>query len=92
VAIRTVCFWIADAGAIEHRFVCSGAEQLTGNLSRSAHRRESLAMFRRLDARHRDARVFSDSWDAGEREQIERPFERSHDSFDISRPADTRDE
>src|SRR6266852_8748404 len=86
---EAVCFGIADTGAIEHRFVCAGAEQLAGNLSRGTHRGESWPC---PDAETRDTEAleFSDSWDAGEREQIERPFERSDNSFDISRPADAR--
>src|SRR4029077_18247011 len=48
---QPVCFRIAYAGAIEHRFVGTGVEQLTGNLSRGAHRGESWP---RSDAETRD--------------------------------------
>ena len=87
---QTVCFRIAN-GALEHRFVSAGAKQLGGNLSRGAHRAESRPC---PDAETRDTETLelSDSWYAGEREQVERPLECRHDPFDISRLADTRDE
>src|SRR5260370_951356 len=87
---QTVCFRIADR-AVEHRFVCASAEQLARNRSRGAHRGERWQC---SDAETRDTETleFSDSRDAGEREQIERTFERRHDSFDISGPANARSE